>query len=197
MQSITGTYEYVREETINKELREISKNYGIDDVLFLARVKSFYLSNSRISVGTISKNIAFSKYVLECFGYNEEEILKFLLRNRSMVMTNYADFRARLAIFNHFGHFDEAFFKKYNLLMSTAGTLTTRDAYSILVSRPNITLDEFNVIRNSLSVKQKNELKEVYHLDNKMLRKFDFELQLYLRSKRKENINKLIDTNEE
>ncbi len=188
-------YDSYKEKLILDEIRNISKEYHIGDSSFLMRIKSFYVNNPNVTLGNISKNMAFINYILSSLGYEKEDAVTFMVKNRNMIMTNYSDLRFRLSIFYHFGHFDEVFYKKFHLLSTDSYNLGTRDIFAIFSHNPNITLDELVRLKDNLSVNEKKELRLLHYLDRETILEFDSELLDFIKANRKENmINKLKST---
>ena len=182
---------YSHNEERNNEIKQELQN--IEDFFqeklsntFSKAIDNFYLNHPSYEVGTISKVIQFIKFILDCYGYNEEEVLEFFKKNRNMIIVNYSDFRARLAIFNHIGLFEEVFFSRYSLLTSLLELcygVKTSALYSIIFSSKINSYQDLIDVLERIKFSRLEELRHNTPFDSEHLKELDKEMMQMLKVK--------------
>lgn len=162
--------------------------------LFSENILRFYYRHPRIEVGNVSKTFDFITNILKCYGFNDDEINNFFLTNFKINFSNYDDFRARLAIFNHFGFLDEVLFKKHYLLtreLEENYKITTGKLYAIMEGVKFSSLDELKTIIKKMNLVEVKELQKMFPLKYSTFKAFDDELISSLIEKNMSNNNVL------
>lgn len=175
-------------ESKRKEINDLAKRYSINNSSIGGFFK-FYILNKKLEVGTVTKSIDYLSYILKnIHGYTHEEVSEFLNKNSSILKSSYADFRARIAIFNHFGMLDDVIFKGYYYLgfQFTEAHFGTRTLYAVIIKRKINNLDDLEEAVNMTAEKDILKLQQEYPLSDNMLHKMDEELQNKIKEAKKE-----------
>lgn len=155
------------------------KKYGYtrEFVLFLVRTISTFNSNNISFDPKDMINVAnFIDTVLKCYGYSEEEIVAFFVKNKRIVISSYSDFVRRLEIFNHFDFMDNALFGHYNLLtkdLELVMEMTTAQLYAICMGCEFKSLEELKSIIDKILPRDLNELVKRYPLTGEVIRELN------------------------
>lgn len=162
-------YEYDIALQIQRALNEkYEYNYNITEQI-INLIRGAKETTQGFKVGSILENMNFVDYVLSAFGYDEEEKKKFICRNIRIVLGSCNDFKIRLAILNHFGFMEEAFFSKYRLLnieLENTYGLNTSGLYSICMGSQFANLSELEEVIGKVFVAELFEFRKAYPLNN-------------------------------
>lgn len=165
-----------RENAIFEEAKFLKDTYHLNNFIKTAIVKH-YLFNYHSKLGNVSKTIKFVDSILIYYGFSEEERTKFLTDNFRMYLSEYNDFRIRLAIFNKCGLFEEALFNKNRFLSkySSANPMSIYELYAICARNSfSVTFDAIEHYGNINYNRQ--ELIKKYSLTKEIMESMDKDL---------------------
>lgn len=186
-----NVYDRARGQKVIAEIQYIKGKYNLSQPALTTLAK--YAQNSTVfKENNLVKLAGFIHDILYCYGYTEEEITAFMIKNKIIFDSNYVDFRYRLALMYRFGLLEQVFFKHNYVLTNsfTANCYSTKDLYSILLRNE---MEDIQTTQDSLiniSTSDRIKARTEYSFDMEQLKKYDAEMIEYLKQLRKQNNNK-------
>lgn len=186
-----NTYDRARGQKVIGEIQYIKSKYNLNQQALTSLAK-YAQNNTVFKENNLVKLANLIHEVLISYGYTEEEITAFMIKNKTMFNSNYVDFRYRLALMYRFGLFDQVFFKHQYVLSNdfTANCYGTKDLYSILLRNE---MEDIKTTQESLiniSTSDRIKARTEYTFDMAQLKKFDTEMLEYLKQMKLQNTNK-------
>lgn len=182
-----------REDSVKEAMGKLRDEFHMD-INVLNSVAKNVLKESTIKSDNPLKVAECVRVVLTNYGYSEEEITAYLNRNKRLLLTNYADFKARLGMFAQFGLFEEVFFKYY-VMLHRDYNVSTRRLYAGLCLKNPSNLSEFKTYIEDAKEAEIREALKQYPLTQEALIEMNRSLNSLLVQKRRELIVKTKEVN--
>lgn len=168
-----------------QKIRTLKERYNLNQIT-LSSIGKYESANQTFKENNLIKIANMIHEILICYGYTEEEITAFMIKNKTMFNSYYDDFRYRLALMYKFGLFEKVFFK-YSFILTRVFTdyyYGTKTLYSVLLRNEaeGIQINEKNL--TSISKKELIDIKEKYKFDMEKLKEYDNEMLNYLKNKK-------------
>ena len=170
-------------EEITNECVMIKEEFGLDR-LAINKIAKFYYGNHEFKLGNIYESIKLVVKILKAYGYDEDEINSFLMRNRELYFNEVDDLKRKLGLFAKCGLLKEAVFtyngylsylmKKHNgLTLELLHAYAEEKGYNLRMS------DIDNLI--GLKPEQVRSIMKGHSLNSRVVFMYEYELKRQLK----------------
>lgn len=168
---------------ITNECVMIKEEFGLDR-LAINKIAKFYYDNHELKLGNIYESLKLIVKILKSYGYDEDEVNSFLMRNRELYFNEVDDLKRKLGLFAKCGLLKEAVFtyngylnyhmKKHNgLTFELLHAYAEEKGYNLRMS------DIDNLI--GLKPEQVRSIKKGHSLNSRTLFMYEYELKRQLK----------------
>lgn len=182
-----SSYNKANHQMANKVIDELVAEYGMKYSIFdiLAKRVSFCKMDAE-EISYVTNLIA---RILKAYGLNEEEITNFFNSNRRLfTFKSASDFRARVAILNHFGFLKEALLNGYYYcFLEFLKGFSIRKFYAVLCEYNEENISGLSSFVYNLSESDMNMLVRKHYIDNDLLKKIFREFDIHLIEEKRQN----------